>query len=516
MRWFNTLQTKTKLWIGLSAILFILGILSYFGYYGLKTAVNSPAQYSQVLARFSVAAILGIFAIVALAFLTARAALRPLEAVEEAMARAAAGDLSVEFPPEGAGSMGVLFKSFSEIVTALKKSAGDRKMTARLSEMLEKAPVNILFADENLKLTYINPSSRKMMKQIEHLLPCRVEEMIGQSADIFHPEPGRVRRELSDLGDTPRHAQIKVGDEQFELFLSSIYDASGHRMGVMATWNITTSHMRFLESLSRMTESMALASEELSACSQQMNASSEQASTQAGAASAASHQTNRHVQSVATSAEQMSATVQEISKNLQDATRITTQAVKMAESANATISKLGDSSAKIGDVLKVITSIAQQTNLLALNATIEAARAGEAGKGFAVVANEVKELAKGTEQATAEIGERNRVILEDMQHAVEAIADIRMVINQTSDLSTMIAGAVEEQSSTSEEITRGMSSAAKESHEVVQAVSSVLDASQSTVQGANNIRAASQGLARMVGELQALTADLSTGGEGSG
>lgn len=50
-----------------------------------------------------------------------------------------------------------------------------------------------------------------------------------------------------------------------------------------------------------------------------------------------------------------------------------------------------------------IDAIARQTNLLALNAAIEAARAGAAGRGFAVVASEVKELAKQTSQATAEI-----------------------------------------------------------------------------------------------------------------
>jgi len=257
--------------------------------------------------------------------------------------------------------------------------------------------------------------------------------------------------------------------------------------------------------------SLAGASEELSAVSTQMSANAGETSAQSGVVSAASEQVSMNTQTVATGIEEMSASIKEIAKNASDAAKIATSAVKMAETTNLTVTKLGDSSIEIGNVIKVITSIAQQTNLLALNATIEAARAGEAGKGFAVVANEVKELAKETAKATEDISEKIEAIQVDTKDAVEAIGQITAVINQINDISSTIASAVEEQTATTNEISRNIAEASKGTSEIAHNITSVAQAARSTNEGADNSQRAAEELARMAAELQQIVSEFNAG-----
>jgi methyl-accepting chemotaxis protein len=96
-------------------------------------------------------------------------------------------------------------------------------------------------------------------------------------------------------------------------------------------------------------------------------------------------------------------------------------------------------------IIEVIANIASQTNLLALNAEIEAARAGDAGRGFAVVANEVRQLARGSTSAAADIaGKLNTTagkVTNKMAEAQKAFDDRHSL----GDLQKLVCGLTEMQ-----------------------------------------------------------------------
>lgn len=211
---------------------------------------------------------------------------------------------------------------------------------------------------------------------------------------------------------------------------------------------------------------------------------------------------------IATASEEMTQTISNISMSATKATEtavqskmtaqkgfdITKQSILRADLANQTteelarvVNDLSTNASAIDGIVVAIKDIADQTNLLALNAAIEAARAGEYGRGFSIVAEEVRKLAERTIRSTEEIGTKISTIQNIIKEAKRAmdkeIEEVTLVTgtiktlneslheivesaDQTTGQMTQIAVTVEEQSATSEEISKNIAMNAKISDEI--------------------------------------------------
>jgi methyl-accepting chemotaxis protein len=247
---------------------------------------------------------------------------------------------------------------------------------------------------------------------------------------------------------------------------------------------------------------LAGAADALSMVSRSMSANAEDTALQAGSVSMAVGRVSDHVQTVAAAVEELSYGVREIAVLARDAAQAASDAVEVADDAGATIGRLAESGAEITGIIGTITSIADQTRLLALNATIEAARAGEAGRGFAVVADEVKALAAQTAVATEEIGPKITAIRAHADAVVGAINRIGGFIARVNELQATIAGAVEQQTATTAEISSSIADAARGGSEIAESIGAVATAAGETSSGAAAVEQAARDLTRMAEELR--------------
>lgn len=97
---------------------------------------------------------------------------------------------------------------------------GRGSASAIMATAVEALRTNVMLADKNLNITYLNPAVRSLLESAEadlrsELPNFSVDRLVGSNIDIFHKNPSHQRNLLAAL-NKPHSATIRVGGRAFD------------------------------------------------------------------------------------------------------------------------------------------------------------------------------------------------------------------------------------------------------------------------------------------------------------
>jgi methyl-accepting chemotaxis protein len=177
-------------------------------------------------------------------FFLTRSISQPIKILSEAFTLLGEGNLNKDISYPYKDEFYPLFFQLGETQKKLKSNINE---IATVKVALDNVSTNVMIADTDLKIIYMNKSVISMFNQAANDIRQRFSDfnpnaLIGKSIDQFHKDPGLQRRILSELKGK-HDATIHIAGRTFELKANPIINEMNDRLGSVVEWKDITSQL---------------------------------------------------------------------------------------------------------------------------------------------------------------------------------------------------------------------------------------------------------------------------------
>jgi len=115
-----------------------------------------------------------------------------------------------------------------------------------LQNILEHAPMNIMLADADENIIFVNRKAREILTEVEdelatYLPGFKADEVVGGSIHRYHKDPAAIKQILAGLRpDDKREGEITPGRFVFEHETRVLVNSQGERIGYVLQWQDVT------------------------------------------------------------------------------------------------------------------------------------------------------------------------------------------------------------------------------------------------------------------------------------
>ena len=188
-----------------------------------------------------------VLLIAALIVPISRSVTKPLKEAMEHAEAIASGHLDNRIDTAGRDEVSRLLGSMEKMQTSMRErleieARSDERL--RIQQALENATTNVMIADNDRRIIFVNKSMVATLKRAESEIRGRLPnfdaaKVLGGSLDMFSENPQEEARALAELRGA-RFNEEKFGIYKFSLAINPAFDNDGQRLGTVAEWRDRT------------------------------------------------------------------------------------------------------------------------------------------------------------------------------------------------------------------------------------------------------------------------------------